>query len=114
MFDTEISVGSYKIKVKILLVILGFIWIILGHTLCSCCLMEGFEEKEKEKEKEKEEKKKEGFTEEKILDIFNVIKFSPECCPNAYTSSSGCACMDKNMYKYLQNRGGNNVPFSQY
>jgi hypothetical protein len=49
-----------------------------------------------------------------ILNVFNEMKFAPECCPNAYTSSNGCACMDKNMYKYLQNRGGNNVPFSQY
>lgn len=48
------------------------------------------------------------------INIFNNMKFAPECCPNAYTSSSGCACMDKTMYKYLQNRGGNNVPFSQY
>jgi hypothetical protein len=104
MFDAEISIGSYKIKVKMLLAFFVFIWIIFGHTLSSCYLMEGFEEKEK----------KEGFTGSGILNIFNEIKFSPECCPNAYTSSSGCACMNKNMYKYLQNRGGNNVPFSQY
>jgi hypothetical protein len=48
------------------------------------------------------------------LSIFSDMKFAPECCPNAYTSSNGCACMDQNMYKYLQNRGGNNVPFSQF
>lgn len=95
MFDAEISIGSYKIKVKILLAFIFFIWIILGHTLCSCCLIE-------------------GFTEYRINNIFNNMKFAPECCPNAYTSSSGCACMDKNMYKYLQNRGGNNVPFSNF
>jgi len=105
MFDAEISVGSYKIKVKILLAFIFFLWIILGNTLYSCCVVEGFKE---------EEKKREGFTGSKILDIFNEMKFAPECCPNAYTSSSGCACMDQNMYKYLQNRGGNNVPFSQY
>ena len=106
MLDAKISVGSYKIKVKILLALLFFLWIIFGHTLSSCCLMEGFTNEEKEK--------KEGFTESRILDIFNDIKFAPECCPNAYTSSSGCACMNKNTYKYLQNRGGNNVPFSQF
>lgn len=95
MFDSEISIGSYKIKVKMLLAFLVLIWIIFGHTLCSCCRIE-------------------GFTGSGILDVFNEMKFAPECCPNAYTSSNGCACMDKNMYKYLQNRGGNNVPFSQY
>jgi hypothetical protein len=104
MFDPEISFGSYKIKAKMLFLLTFFLWIIFGHTLCSCCHIEGFEE----------QKKKEGFTGSGILNIFNEMKFSPKCCPNAYTSSSGCACMNKNMYKYLQNRGGNNVPFSQY
>jgi hypothetical protein len=122
MLDAKISVGSYKIKVKVILAILFFIWIIFGNTFSSCRIRDGFTNEEKEKEKEKEKKegfeerkdKKEGFTDSRILDIFYNIKFDPECCPNAYTSSSGCACMNENTYKYLQNRGGNNVPFSQY
>jgi len=26
----------------------------------------------------------------------------------------GCACMNSNTYNYLINRGGNNVPYSEY
>lgn len=48
------------------------------------------------------------------LDMFASTQFKPECCPNAFSSSSGCACMTVDQYNYLHNRGGNNVPYSQY
>jgi len=48
------------------------------------------------------------------LDMFKTTEFKPECCPNAYSSSTGCACMTVNQYNYLIERGGNNVPYSQY
>ena len=48
------------------------------------------------------------------LDMFATTPFKPECCPNAYSNSSGCACMDMNSYNYLHQRGGNNVPYSEY
>ena len=48
------------------------------------------------------------------LDMFAKTDFKPECCPNSYSNSSGCACMTVPQYKYLVERGGNNVPFSQY
>jgi hypothetical protein len=40
--------------------------------------------------------------------------FKPECCPNTYTTSTGCACMTDEQYKFLKMRGYNNVPYSQY
>ena len=46
--------------------------------------------------------------------MFANTPFKPECCPNAYSNSSGCACMDMNSYNYLHQRGGNNVPYSEY
>ena len=46
--------------------------------------------------------------------MFATTDFKPECCPNAYSNSSGCACMTVNQYNYLINRGGNNVPYSEY
>jgi len=46
--------------------------------------------------------------------MFANTQFKPECCPNTYSTSSGCACMDSNSYNYLVMRGGNNVPYSQY
>ena len=46
--------------------------------------------------------------------IFDSTPFSPECCPTTYSNSLGCACMSMPQYTYLIERGGNNVPFSQY
>jgi hypothetical protein len=48
------------------------------------------------------------------LDIFATTEFKPECCPNAFSSSTGCACMTVPQLKYLNDRGGNNVPYSEY
>ena len=46
--------------------------------------------------------------------LFKDTAFKPECCPNTYSNSMGCACMTTQQYNYLNNRGGNNVPYSQY
>ena len=50
------------------------------------------------------------------LSMLYATKFSPECCANvpAYSNSSGCACLDMNQFDYLRQRGGNNVPYSDY
>jgi len=48
------------------------------------------------------------------LDMFATTPFAPECCPNAYSSSTGCACMTVDQYNYLRERGSNNVPYSEY
>ena len=48
------------------------------------------------------------------MDIFATTSFKPECCPNTYSTGSGCACMTVDQYKYLKNRGANNVPYSEY
>jgi hypothetical protein len=46
--------------------------------------------------------------------MFANTQFKPECCPNTYSNSSGCACLDSKSYNYLVTRGGNNVPYSEY
>ena len=46
--------------------------------------------------------------------LFAKNKFSPSCCPSSYSNSSGCACITVPQYNYLINRGGNNVPYSEY
>ena len=48
------------------------------------------------------------------LSMFATTQFKPECCPNTYSNSTGCACMTVNQYNYLRERGGNNVPYSEY
>jgi hypothetical protein len=46
--------------------------------------------------------------------MFKNTSFKPECCPNTYSNSMGCACMSTKQYNYLVHRGGNNVPYSEY
>lgn len=46
--------------------------------------------------------------------IFNNTPFKPECCPSTYSNSDGCACITTNQYNYLIERGGNNIPYSEY
>jgi len=46
--------------------------------------------------------------------MFADTPFKPECCPNTYSNSTGCACMTTDQFNYLQLRGGNNVPYSEY
>lgn len=46
--------------------------------------------------------------------MFANTPFKPECCPNTYSNSSGCACMTGEQYNYLISRGSNNVPYSEY
>ena len=48
------------------------------------------------------------------MDIFAGMQFKPECCPNTYSSSEGCACLSEDAFNVLKNRGGNNVPYSEY
>lgn len=48
------------------------------------------------------------------LSLFNNMPFSPDCCPNTYSTSMGCACMNSDTYNYLISRGGNNQPYSEY
>ena len=46
--------------------------------------------------------------------MFANTPFKPECCPNTYSNSSGCACMTSEQYNYIITRSGNNVPYSEY
>jgi len=46
--------------------------------------------------------------------MFANTPFKPDCCPNTYSNSTGCACMTGPQYNYLILRGGNNVPYSSY
>lgn len=48
------------------------------------------------------------------LSLFDNMPFSPECCPTAFSSSMGCACMNPSTYNSLITRFGNNVPYSEY
>uniref|UniRef100_A0A6C0IGW1 Uncharacterized protein n=1 Tax=viral metagenome TaxID=1070528 RepID=A0A6C0IGW1_9ZZZZ len=48
------------------------------------------------------------------MSIFANTDFKPECCPSAYSTGSGCACITTKQNNYLLTRGGNNTPYSEY
>lgn len=178
----EFSIGSYKCRLEVCLLIIVIAWILFGHLFCSCSrvgMIEGFEigkniintigkkTSKKENFEKKNTGKKEGFKnistgfsfadtksntyysdpstwsaptlsfsngaisapeEDSILNrpsqpiplpegemsIFAKTQFKPECCPNAYSTGSGCACMTIDQYKYIKTRGANNIPYSEY
>ena len=43
MYNMNISIGSYKVRVEILVAIIVVFWILCGHLLCGCCRMNLFE-----------------------------------------------------------------------
>ena len=173
----EISIGSYKCRLEICLLVVVLFWVAFGHVMCSCCtisMREGFEmiKKTVDDVKTDNDKKmkivKEGFVNannkaygpefstnksagyimspdtwsmptlsyskgtvpstgaqdilnrnnpplaEGEMDLLANTPFKPECCPNTYSNSEGCACMDMQQYNMLITRSGNNVPYSEY
>lgn len=189
MYNMDISIGSYKFRLEIIVLIVIVSWILYGHLLCGCSkvsFMEGLEvmtetylgaDAKKLKQNSTTDiafgnirDYKEGFTNannsamgpefagartpdyimnpstwsmptltyspgttpdagvkaiwdrpkqpiplpKDELDMFATTPFKPECCPNAYSSSTGCACMTVDQYNYLRERGSNNVPYSEY
>jgi hypothetical protein len=44
--------------------------------------------------------------------MFANTPFKPECCPNTYSTSTGCACMTRDQVNLLKNRG--NSTYSEY
>ena len=185
MYNMEISIGSYKFRLEIIIAIIIVFWIMFGHLLCSCSRVTMYEGMQIMKEKMTTKPKTaiamtnmldakattvEGFTgannsasgpefagaktpdyimnpstwsmptltyspgtrpdagvqaiwnrpkqpiplPKDELDMFATTEFKPECCPNAYSSSTGCACMTTGQYDYLRSRGSNNVPYSEY
>jgi hypothetical protein len=155
----EISIGSYKLRLEIVIIIIIVFFIMFGHMLCSCCRFNLFNVKMREGFAganklsvglEFGDSKTPGYIRNPStwsmptltyspgttpdagvqaiwgrpkqpiplpkdeLDMFATTEFKPECCPNAYSSSTGCACMTVDQYNYLRDRGGNNVPYSEY
>jgi hypothetical protein len=170
MYNMNISIGSFKIRIEMLILLVILVWIMWGHMLCSCSkvgLLEGMTMAKEGLNK----RNKEGFSNnymsaytnepatyklgdtsmpdtsswfqpnlvvkpgqpvdagvkaiwdrpeqpiplpEGELDMFATTPFKPECCPNTYSNSMGCACMNLGTYSALKMRFGNNVPYSEY
>ena len=187
MYNMEISIGSYKCRLEILILIFVVFWVMFGHVLCGCCRVNLFEAftagptpakkvagvtryENTHQSSDSTSTTTEGFTNSNNsamgpefgsaktpgyimdpstwsmptlsyspgttpdagvkaiwdrpkqpiplpkdeLDMFATTPIAPECCPNAYSSSTGCACMTTEQYQYLRERGSNNVPYSEY
>lgn len=139
----DITIGTYKIKGEYILMFFALWFIMWGTTLCGCSrvgLLEGFSEfvefadyklgntaaVDISKWKQPDLSTKSGSVNilsrppqpvplpEGEMNIFATTEFKPECCPNAYSNSSGCACMTMGQYNYIKDRGGNNNPRAEY
>lgn len=186
----EVSIGSYKFRLEILILIVVVSWLLFGHLLVGCCnvsMYEGLEMmvgnatpgkkvavanryQQNNEDTTTDSSTTEGFVganntasgpefggaktpgyimepskwsmptltyspgatpdagvksiwdrpkqpvplPEGELDMFATTEFKPECCPNTYSSSTGCACMTVDQYQYLRQRGSNNVPYDIY
>jgi hypothetical protein len=173
MYNMDISIGSYKCRLEIVILIVFLMIVLFGHTMFASRtseLLEGFDSAKPHPVKAgTKSDKKEGFSNyntaagpqfadnngsysymdpnkwsqpslvytagtapsasvQTVLDrgknqaplapgeleFFKHTEFKPECCPNTYSGSLGCACMSTQQYNTLITRGGNNVPFSEY
>jgi hypothetical protein len=45
--------------------------------------------------------------------LLATTPFRPDCCPNTYSNSQGCACMTDAQSNWLKERGSNNVPYRE-
>ena len=68
---------------------------------------------------------KEGFDNTKLMpeelgsvspiqSFFKDTEFRPECCPSAYSTSTGCPCVTEEQNVQFNERFGNNNPYSIY
>lgn len=90
---------------KIIFIVLLIVFIILDYMIQK----EGYMDTESQKEVMMQNVQ--AFPSTYSVDPLYESKFKPECCPNPYTSSTGCLCMDNQNYSLLKSRGGNNYHF---
>jgi hypothetical protein len=73
---------------------------------------EGFEVSSNFKNNNYESVNNTSSSESNQMLMFANTPFKPECCPNTYSSSTGCACMTSEQVHLLKSRG--NVSYSEY
>ena len=88
---------GYKINSMIVIALVFIGLILMSSSSCESC------------------KSNEGMTNNSANGLmFANTQFKAECCPSAYSNSSGCACMSREQRNMLAHRGGNNTPYSEY
>lgn len=114
-------------NIKLFVVILVIYIIIFGNAACSC-MSNGKESMANyndntykvksnfnlptKKDVESRKSQPVPFAKNGML-MFKDTKFSPDCCPNAYSTSTGCACMTETQNNYLRARGST-IGFPEY
>jgi hypothetical protein len=117
-----IVIFGEKIRLTYVLIACVFLAIVGSHMFFSCTnfnfsnkLTEGFQQEFSDKHIPQNSK---SFDSKPMPDpqvkvpsdelhFFANNKFSAECCPSSYSSSTGCACMTPEQLNYLNTRGGN-------
>ena len=129
----EYKLFGVKFRVEIVIISLIIGMIMGGHLLCACSrisLEEGFDigsdmvSMLKDKLENGNRKIKYSKNDNSIvipsedsdlnskaisMDFFENTKFTPEACPNTYSSSTGCATFGPKQIVALATRGGNNT-----
>jgi len=132
----EIKILGYKLRVEILILLFIVFLIMTNHLFCSCSkytFTEGMQLMGAElgykmgngiKDSWDTRQQKEGSSlkwrsqdhdsyDSKMvmpddnINFFASTEFSPDCCGSTYSSSGGCACLNKEQITYLNQRGGN-------
>ena len=50
----------------------------------------------------------------KSMSMFKYNKCVPECCPSTYSCSGGCVCQTDKQARFINRRGNNRTPPSEY
>jgi hypothetical protein len=120
LLHMNLSILGYTFDSDILMFIVLIYLVMAVHTVCGCCSqVEGFatvHTKNVPTPTFNEPNWNEpSFTHSEFAgNALANTQFKPECCPSAYSTGSGCACLSKGKEEYLSSRGGNNVPYSEY
>ena len=133
----EINILGQKMRLELLIVCVLLVWFISANSFCSCAggVKEGFNaaldltgaaldysmgkgvkgswDKARANIAPQVNAQLEGNVggpvplPEGELFIFRENKSDPNCCPAAYSSSTGCICASPEQMNYLNERGGN-------
>lgn len=122
----EVTILGNKMRVELIVLCLLVGGFISCNVFCSCAggVREGMHLAGAAVDEVMSSSTKNGVTSKKIFDkletntlvssdpvpeekmaIFSDNKFSPECCPAAYSSSNGCVCATPEQIQFISRRG---------
>lgn len=95
----KLSVFGIEFHIEMLLIMLVLYMIIYLHVFCSCCKIDLRKEGMSSMSGQSIQPNNNlshnygNLNDDSLNNSISLkMKFSPKCCPNAYSSSNGCAC----------------------